>query len=493
MGRGSRRLGRAARTRLFATLALLSSTVVANAERPVVIVLSWDGVRHDYLDRTALPALDRIQASGLRAERLIPVFPSNTFPNHVSLATGTYPDRHGIIDNVFRDRERGLYDYSAEADWLAAEPIWAAAERQGVRSAVFFWVGSETDWRGTGASYRKAPFDGDIGEAEKVDQILAWLDLPKGERPGLIMAWWHGADGVGHMKGPNHPDIAAQLLEQDGHLQRLLAGVDERERWPSTSLLVVSDHGMTEVTETVPIRESLEAAGIAAKVIPRSSTASVDLEDPADQDAAFAALNAIPGVKAYPEESIPEALRVRYPARTGDLMAITTPPRTFYEASWIQSAILWFGASFRDWTPGMHGYAPEHPDMGAILLGMGRGVPRGKRIGPVRSIDVAPTIARLLGIDPPTGSEGVAIAEFDPTSSASPDPDPDGRFRAGDLSVGVEGEIAAVHQLDLVQGRLRHPSVSAQSIVDRGVAGLQQQPSDQPQLGDRLLDAAGPQ
>ncbi len=405
-------------TTVIATLVLLGPSTLATADEPVVIVLSWDGVRHDYLDRTALPALDRMQESGLRAERLVPVFPSNTFPNHVALATGAHADRHGIIDNVFRDRERGLYDYSAEADWLEAEPIWVAAERQGVRAAVFFWVGSETDWRGVGASYRMAPFDSDIGEAEKVDQILAWLDLPAGERPGLIMAWWHGTDGVGHMKGPDHPDIAVQLLEQDAHLARLLAGIDERNRWRETSLLIVSDHGMTEVTERVPIRESLEAAGIPAKIIPRSSTAAVDLEDPATQEAALAALNAIPGVEAYTRDSIPDALRVKHPTRTGDLMAVTTPPREFYEASWTQTALLWFGGLFLDWVPGEHGYAPDHPDMGAIFVAMGRGVPKGQRIGPVRSIDVAPTVARLLGIDPPAESEGVAIAEFDPARPA---------------------------------------------------------------------------
>lgn len=401
------------RPALLVALALLGSAVCASADQPVVILLSWDGVRHDYLDRAPLPALDRMQQTGVRAERLVPVFPSNTFPNHVSLATGTYPDRHGIVDNVFRDRERGMYDYSPEANWLEAEPIWAAAERQGVRAAVFFWVGSETDWHGVGASYRKSPFDGDIGEGEKVDQILAWLDLPSGERPSLIMAWWHGADGVGHVKGPEHPDVAVQLQEQDAYLARLLAGVDARDRWSETTLLVVSDHGMTEVTERVPIRESIESAGIAAQVIPRSSTAAVHLEDPTTtRDAALAVLSAIPGVEVYTPETIPEALRVNYPGRMGDLLAVTHAPRTFYEASWLDSAWLWFGSQFLDWTPGMHGYAPDDPDMGAIFLAVGRGIPRGQRLGAVRNIDVAPTVARLLGIDPPAGSEGVPIAEI---------------------------------------------------------------------------------
>jgi hypothetical protein len=87
-----------------------------------------------------------------------------------------------------------------------------------VRAAVFFWVGSETDWRGRGATYRKKPFDASIGEAAKVDQILAWLDLPPERRPGLILSWWHGCDHVGHEEGPSSPNIAVQLLAQDAQL-----------------------------------------------------------------------------------------------------------------------------------------------------------------------------------------------------------------------------------------------------------------------------------
>ena len=197
----------------------------AGAAPPTVIVLSWDGVRHDYLERTELPALERVMREGARAERMVPVFPTNTFPNHVALATGTHADRHGIVNNYFVDRERGVYDHSNDASWIQAEPLWVAAERQGVPAAVFFWVGSETDWRGLGASQRMTPFDGDVEESIKVDQILAWLDQPTPQRPRLIMAWWHGADGVGHLKGPDDPGVAQALREQDRELGRLLEGV----------------------------------------------------------------------------------------------------------------------------------------------------------------------------------------------------------------------------------------------------------------------------
>ena len=195
---------------LLVSLLLVGPAEAAEEEESIVILISLDGVRHDYLDRADFPAFGRMEAEGLRADRLVPVFPSSTFANHVSLATGASVETHGIINNAFIDRDKGLYFYGAgegeggePRDWLQAEPLWVAAERQGLHSAVYFWVGSESDYRGQRPSYVRRPFDADIPDSAKVDQILEWLDLPRAERPRLIMSWWHGADGEGHTKGPN--------------------------------------------------------------------------------------------------------------------------------------------------------------------------------------------------------------------------------------------------------------------------------------------------
>jgi len=174
-----------------------------HAGGPTVILISMDGLRHDWPALNELPAFARMRKEGGEASRLTPVYPSNTFPGHVSLATGTYPDVHGIADNQFVDVVRGRYHMSGDASWLLAEPLWIAAERQGIKAATYFWVGSETDWQGRSHSYRMAPFDGKRPEADKVAQILAWLALPKAERPRLIMAYFAGADQVAHDRGPN--------------------------------------------------------------------------------------------------------------------------------------------------------------------------------------------------------------------------------------------------------------------------------------------------
>jgi predicted AlkP superfamily pyrophosphatase or phosphodiesterase len=396
--------------RLLIAALLWLLAVPALAAEPTVILLSWDGTRWDYPDRVKLPALERVAREGVRAERLLPVFPTSTFPNHVSLATGAHVDRHGIVGNVFFEPERGLYRYSADANWINAEPVWVAAERQGVRTASFFWVGSETDWRGAGTTYRRTPFDDETPESEKVDQVLAWLDLPETERPRLIVSWWHGADATGHRVGPDDPDVTDDLVGQDAELARLLAELDRREAWAYTTLLIVSDHGMARVEETVDPGEALDDAGIEAEVNPLGGFGYIELEDPAQLAQALEVLARVEGIDAYASDELPEALHARYPGRTGDITVIATPPlalwRPYTLATRLYVAVRGlFGGAF-----GMHGYLPSHPDMHAIFYAMGRGVPGDLELGEVRVIDVAPTVSQLLGIEPPRDAEGQPIA-----------------------------------------------------------------------------------
>jgi predicted AlkP superfamily pyrophosphatase or phosphodiesterase len=381
---------------------------------PLVILMSWDGMRHDYLDRAPFPGLTRMQRDGLRAERLIAGWPSSTFPGHVTLATGAWADVHGIVDNEFLDRTRGRYAYSSDASWLEAEPLWIAAERQGIRAATYFWVGSETDWRGQKQHYRIAPFDAERPEAAKVDQMLAWIDLPADERPGLIMAYWRGADGVGHRRGPDSPKIVEQIYAQDAQLLRLLDGIDARHLWADTTVLIASDHGMTALHDTFDLEGFLAEHGFRSRVFGGPGVAHIYLDDAAQRDAAEALLSAHPPLRVYRGDQLPAALHLAFPGRTGDLVVISDPSTPlWYPAWWVRATYAVLGP-VADIYPGSHGFDPNLPEMGAILLAMGRGVPKGARIGAVQMTDVAPTVAKLLGIEPPLQSVGTPIPNVAP-------------------------------------------------------------------------------
>ncbi|MCB1686007.1 MAG: ectonucleotide pyrophosphatase/phosphodiesterase [Pseudomonadales bacterium] len=375
---------------------------------PIVVVLSWDGVRHDYPALGNYPALQRMAREGVRAGRLLPVFPSATFPGHVSMATGTYPDRHGIVDNRFFDAVRGYYRDRSDASWIEAEPVWIAAERQGVPAATYFWVGSETDWRGRGTRYRIAPYDSSVSEAAKAAQIVAWLGLPEAERPRLIMSYWSGTDDVGHDRGPASGRLPAKMATQDAALAEVLKGIDALGLWPRTTLLVVSDHGMTASGKYLDVQGALADAGVGARIA-GSVVAEVYVDNPEQVGAAGAVLKAVlaevTGARVHAREGVPAELRISHPLRSGDWLVILPPPWTLSRpAGW--AGVLWSAAYALGWDYGGHGYDAQLPDMAGIFFAMGRGVPADLTLDEVRQIDLAATVSRLLNIEPPASSEG---------------------------------------------------------------------------------------
>ena len=415
----------------FAAWPLTALAAVADSSppplQPIVILLSWDGVRHDYLDQqppAQLPALARMQREGMRAKGLRPGWPSTTFPGHAAIATGSWAEQHGIVDNSFLDRRRGSFEPGDDAAaWLNAEPLWIAAQRQGVPSATFFWVGSEFDWRGQRQRYRRAPFDSGIDEPTKVRQILAWLDLPPANAPRLIMSWWHGADGAGHDHGPDSDAVRKAMRTQDAALQQLLQGIDARRLWPRLTLLLVSDHGMTRIARNLDLAALVGNLGVDASVSASAGVGHVFVQRPADLVAVERALRDTQGVRAWRNAELPASMHLRHVTRTGDLVVVAQPPLS------LQSMGVLQGSAFRvlrwccNYQIGGHGYDPALPDMQGILLAMGRGIPPGQRLPMQVQIDIAPTVAQLLGIAPPRNASGRAIPGIGMTQSpASPAP-----------------------------------------------------------------------
>ncbi len=387
-------------------LALLLLTPLGYASSELVILLSWDGMRHDFPDRSELPGLSRLQDGGIRTS-LVPTTPSNTFPGHVTLATGTPPTVHGVLDNTMYDRNKGAYAYSADASWINAEPVWIAAERQGVKAATYFWVGSETDWQGQGQSYRIAPFDGARPESEKVKQMIEWIDLPPEERPGLILAYWRGADSVAHDNGPDHEAVDAIIRTQDEQLQVLLEALDKRDLWDTTTLIVTSDHGMAPWTRIISVPTILEDAGVTARVVGGTSVKRVFLQDSAQQAAALAALRDNENLQVYTHNTVPSALR--FPNRTGDIVVTTEQPYGLAGSSSLVDRFLRWVMPITGKQLGAHGYDSDLPEMAAIFYAYGAGVTQGKTLPSVQQDQVAATVLQLLGLDPPKDAVGKAL------------------------------------------------------------------------------------
>ena len=157
---------------------------------PTVVVLSFDALGDRFLDRDTLPSFRGMMADGVRAP-FRPEFPSKTFPNHYSMATGLPPGRHGIAINQFFDPVRGEWFRRTSANdgsFFRGEPIWVSAERAGIPAAAYFWTGSEAEIGGVRPSYWY-PFDATVPDETKIAQTMKWLRLPSDKRPKLIMMY----------------------------------------------------------------------------------------------------------------------------------------------------------------------------------------------------------------------------------------------------------------------------------------------------------------
>jgi len=221
--------------------------------RPTVILISLDGWRWDYHSKAPVENLRRLMEPGVRAEGLIPSFPSKTFPNHYTLVTGLYPGHHGVIANRMRDpRSARLFTLTprvevGEAMWWGGEPIWVTLQRAGGRSAPMFWPGSEAPIKGERPTYW-LPYDHGMANDDRVDRVLAWLDLPPGDRPSFLTLYFSDVDSAGHTYGPASTELVRALEQVDRALGRLLRGLESRGLRDSINIVVTSDHGMAETS-----------------------------------------------------------------------------------------------------------------------------------------------------------------------------------------------------------------------------------------------------
>jgi len=385
---------------LFLFLALFQISTLGSKPR-TLILLSLDGFRHDYPERTKTPALDQMEREGGRIKRLIPVYPSQTFPAHASLATGVSAGRHGIINNLFRDRKRGIYKHSNQASWYEVPPLWIYATQQGRRAHVYHWIGSEGAWKGSEPTFWRA-YDPKVKDEEKLESILGWLRGAEAERPELIMAYLNGCDRSGHHFGPHSPEVIACIQHNDQLLGGLLKGLKEiRERWP-LALFVVSDHGMTETRGTLNPWRALEGAPFEFDLQATGPVAHLYLKNQKGSIKAVRALAAkLPHSKIYSQEELPTAWGYQHNLRTGDLV-------------WVAD----FGWRFDAKAPGLysqeevsgyrghHGHAPEIPDMGALLYAWGDGIRAGAQLKRARAVDLFPSLCQLMRIPSPKGLEG---------------------------------------------------------------------------------------
>jgi predicted AlkP superfamily pyrophosphatase or phosphodiesterase len=358
--------------------------------KPYVILVSLDGFRYDYARRYHADHLLALATQGASApEGMLPAYPSITFPNHYTIVTGLYPEHHGIVANSFYDPARKeVYSYRdaksvADGTWYGGTPLWVLAEQQGMRSACFFWVGSEADIQGVRPTYYLR-FDSSFPNGKRVEQVLAWLHLPPQQRPHMITLYFSSTDTAGHQYGPDSPEVAEAVHELDGEIGKLMDGI--KESGLPVDLIVLADHGMVKV-DGPPIR--LDQYGLSPSWFARTVDSSLY---PKSEDDAKKAYEGMRGKSdkflVYRRAQVPAYLHFDSNPREGDPVVIATGPY-----------LISVGADARG-PVGMHGYdATRMPEMKALFVAAGPDIRTGIVLEPFENVNVYPLVAKILGLN----------------------------------------------------------------------------------------------
>jgi predicted AlkP superfamily pyrophosphatase or phosphodiesterase len=236
--------------------------IVKDQTQNTVIMISVDGFRWDYIDQFSdacpnirnrlLKGVNTINRAGVRAQKLIPIFPTKTFPNHFTLVTGLYAETHGIVANTIYDTESKTLFTMNTLDpqwWQGGEPIWVTCEKQNVTTAAYFWPGANVKIRGYTPTYFEKVYDGKTPYSVRINALLSYLDL-KEKRPRLLLSYLEGVDTAGHQFGVDMKKISESIREVDTVIGLLIDGLESRGLMNTTNIIIVSDHGMTNVSPT---------------------------------------------------------------------------------------------------------------------------------------------------------------------------------------------------------------------------------------------------
>jgi predicted AlkP superfamily pyrophosphatase or phosphodiesterase len=402
------------RVRAAALLLTLAAAVAAaqRAAAPILILISFDGFRWDYIDRGESPALKRLAAAGVRSKGLVPSFPSFTFPNHYTLVTGLYPEHHGIVANNMMDEhlpERFSMTARTSRDqvWWGGEPVWVTARRHGLRAGATFWPGSEVPIGGIWPDYWTA-FDDNMPNVDRVNHTLDLLALPETERPSFLTVYFSEVDHAGHDYGPDSPEMLEAIRHEDQALSLLEAGLRQQHLLDRVTFVVVSDHGMAPLSDdrVVFLDDYIDMSrvdvidwGEAVQLRPRTGSVAELYQALKDKH---------PAMTVYRREEMPARLHYRDNARIQPVIALAG------EGWEITSHERWANDVARHrMRGGAHGFDPKYQSMHGLFVAAGPRVPRGLIAPEFQNIHVYDFLCAVLGLEPaPNDGDPVVTRSF---------------------------------------------------------------------------------
>ena len=371
------------------------------APQAILILISVDGFRWDYLDRYEPRHIRRLASNGVRAEGLIPQFPSKTFPNHYTIVTGLRLANHGVISNNMRDAaipgEFSLSNRQVQADprWWGGEPIWNTAEKQGRVAAAMFWPGSETVVGGRQATYW-TPFDDDMPHRTRVDRVLSWLKLPEGKRPSFLTLYYSDVDTSGHDAGPDSDEVRAAVAAVDRSIGELVRGVHEIGLDDRVNYVLVSDHGMAQLSRDrmIVLDDFIDVTQ--ADIVDWAPVLGVSPRD-GNAELLYAALkDKHPHMAVYRRDEIPPEYGLGWHPRLPAVIGIAD--EGWYITS--RREVARWGQPERNAPGGTHGYDARVKSMQGLFVASGPRFRSGLVVKPFENIHIYELMCAVLEVTP---------------------------------------------------------------------------------------------
>jgi len=367
-------------------------------QKPYVLLISIDGFRWDYVDKYKPAFLSEFAKNSAHLTSLRPSFPTKTFPNHLSIITGSYPQNHGIVANKFYapDLDKTYYikdsDAVANSDFYLRKPLWVIAQEQNVNTASYFWPSSEAEIAGVRPSrYKK--YEHSQPHQQRINGILEWFQLPQNQRPQFITTYFHDIDSAGHEFGQDSPELIATIKKVDNSIKQLVEKI--RTLDIEVNIVIVSDHGMddypAENYEYIPAWVQDEFKVAAANTI-------VHLYQ--NENSTRTLKQALTEIKSqakhyqcYLYQDIPAQFNASKSNRIGDITCLT-------DKDW---AIGFNGRTSR----GDHGWSQFNTtDMDGIFYAQGPAFKTAYQLDTVENVNIMPLLAHVLGLEITTPIDG---------------------------------------------------------------------------------------
>lgn len=367
---------------------------------PTVLLISLDGFRWDYFEKTNTPNLDLIINEGVKAASLIPVFPTKTFPNHYSIVTGLYAENHGIVSNTIYDpvfNERFTIsnpDAVLDGKWWEGQPIWVTAEKQNQKAATYFWPGSESEIQETRPSYYEA-YRGDAPHNSRVDKVVSWLKKDKADRPTFLSLYFSIVDSEGHNHGPDSPEVVDAIVEVDRAVGRLIASLKTEKLYEDLNIILVSDHGMikTNSQSVVYIDDYINLSEVS--ITDWYPILGIWPLDGVSTDSLYNQLHGKhPELDVYKKEDLPAEFGYSSHRRIPPILGVLSEGWAATDRAYYPNIVDRLNAG------ATHGYRPDLISMHGIFVAKGPAFKPGTTLPAVKNVDIYELMCHILGLNP---------------------------------------------------------------------------------------------